>query len=78
MNSVFVKFEVYAFRGVVRPGNSGGPLLTPDGRVAGTVFAMSLVDPNTGYALTDAASAALLDAAASLVDPVPTGACVTR
>ncbi len=70
--------EVYAFRGVVRPGNSGGPLLTPDGRVAGTVFAMSLVDPNTGYALTDAASAALLDAAASLVDPVPTGACVTR
>lgn len=70
--------EVYAFRGVVRPGNSGGPLLTPDGRVAGTVFAMSMIDPNTGYALTDAASAALLDAAASLSEPVPTGACVSR
>lgn len=70
--------EVYAIRGVVRPGNSGGPLLTGDGRVAGTVFAMSLVDAQTGYVLTDAATASWLDQASALVDPVPTGGCVTR
>lgn len=70
--------EVYAIRGVVRPGNSGGPLLTVDGRVAGTVFAMSAVDDQTGYVLTDAATAPMLDQAAALADPVPTGACLTR
>ena len=64
--------EVYAIRGVVRPGNSGGPLLTADGRVAGTVFAMSALDPQTGYVLTDAATAPLLDAAGALSEPVPT------
>ncbi|NED82396.1 serine protease, partial [Streptomyces sp. SID11233] len=36
----------------VRQGNSGGPLLTTDGRVYGVVFAKSLDDPDTGYALT--------------------------
>ena len=69
--------EVYAVRGTVRPGNSGGPLLSEDGQVVGTVFAMSLVDPETGYALTDAATAAWLDSAAALTEPVPTGACMT-
>lgn len=58
--------EVYSIRGQVRSGNSGGPLLTPDGRVAGTVFAMSALDPQTGYVLTDAATAPLLDAAGAL------------
>jgi S1-C subfamily serine protease len=36
----------------VRQGNSGGPLLTPDGDVYGVVFAKSLDDAQTGYALT--------------------------
>ncbi|MEU1076682.1 MULTISPECIES: MarP family serine protease [unclassified Streptomyces] len=44
--------EVYSLFTTVRPGNSGGPLLTPDGKVYGVVFAKSLDDPNTGYALT--------------------------
>lgn len=70
--------EVYAVRGTLRPGNSGGPLLTPDGRVAGTIFATSLVDPQTGYVLTDAATAGWLDTAAGLADPVPTGGCLSR
>lgn len=68
--------EVYSIRGQVRSGNSGGPLLTPDGRVAGTVFAMSALDPQTGYVLTDAATAPLLDAAGALSEPVPTGGCL--
>jgi S1-C subfamily serine protease len=44
--------EVYALRGRVRPGNSGGPLLTLSGEVAGVVFAAAADQPEVGYALT--------------------------
>ncbi|MFC7504474.1 MarP family serine protease [Nocardioides sp. CPCC 206347] len=44
--------EVFSLRGLVRPGNSGGPIVTPEGDVAGVVFAASVTDPETGYALT--------------------------
>ena len=47
-----VRREVYSLFATVRQGNSGGPLLTPDGKVYGVVFAKSLDDPDTGYALT--------------------------
>jgi S1-C subfamily serine protease len=46
--------DVYSLYATVRQGNSGGPLLTRDGQVAGVVFAKSLDDANTGYALTAA------------------------
>lgn len=67
--------EVYALAGTVVPGNSGGPLLDTRGRVAGTVFARSLVDSDTAYALTDEAADQLLDSAARLQAPVSTGGC---
>ena len=60
----------------MRSGNSGGPLLTPDGRVAGTVFAMSTVDAQTGYVLTDAATSAYLDAASAYSELVTPGSCM--
>ncbi|MEJ8636417.1 MULTISPECIES: MarP family serine protease [Streptomyces] len=44
--------DVYSLFTTVRQGNSGGPLLTPEGKVSGVIFARSLDDPNTGYALT--------------------------
>jgi S1-C subfamily serine protease len=44
--------DVYSLYAIVRQGNSGGPLLTPDGKVYGVVFAKSLDDADTGYALT--------------------------
>ncbi len=44
--------EIYALRGRVLPGNSGGPLLAPDGKVYGVIFAAAADDPSTGYALT--------------------------
>ena len=44
--------QVYSLRVDIRPGNSGGPLLSPDGSVSGVVFARSLDDDDTGYALT--------------------------
>jgi S1-C subfamily serine protease len=59
--------DVYSLYTIVRQGNSGGPLLTPDGKVTGVVFAKSLDDDNTGYALTadevaaDAATGATAD-----------------
>lgn len=46
--------EIYALRARVRPGNSGGPLITPSGGVFGVVFAAAADDPQTGYALTAA------------------------
>ncbi|MER5279527.1 MarP family serine protease [Streptomyces sp. NPDC002809] len=47
-----VRRDVYSLFTTVRQGNSGGPLLTPEGKVYGVVFAKSLDDPDTGYALT--------------------------
>lgn len=44
--------EVYAIRGKVLPGNSGGPLLTTDGKVFGVIFAAATSQEETGYVLT--------------------------
>ncbi len=44
--------EVFSLRSLVRPGNSGGPLVSTDGDVYGVIFAASVTDPETGYALT--------------------------
>jgi S1-C subfamily serine protease len=43
---------VFSLRGLIRPGNSGGPVVSTSGRVLGVVFAASVSDHNTGYALT--------------------------
>ncbi|MFF3690030.1 MarP family serine protease [Streptomyces sp. NPDC002187] len=47
-----VRRDVYSLYATVRQGNSGGPLLTTDGKVYGVIFARSLDDADTGYALT--------------------------
>jgi S1-C subfamily serine protease len=44
--------EVFSLRSLVRPGNSGGPLVSTDGDVLGVIFAASVSDRDTGYALT--------------------------
>ncbi len=67
--------EIYALRGDVESGNSGGPLVAPDGRVYGVIFAKSVEDPQTGYALTAAQAAADAGRGAGATAPVPTGGC---
>jgi S1-C subfamily serine protease len=42
---------VYQLSALVQPGNSGGPLVEPNGVVVGVVFARSTTDANVGYAL---------------------------
>jgi S1-C subfamily serine protease len=67
--------EVYSLYATVQPGNSGGPLLTEDGSVAGVVFAKSLDDAQTGYALTPKELDAVLAQAGSRTAAVGTGGC---
>jgi S1-C subfamily serine protease len=67
--------EVFSLRGLVRPGNSGGPLVSSAGRVLGVIFAASVSDGDTGYALT---AAQVSDAAAQGLtrsNTVSTGDC---
>ena len=44
--------EAFSIWASVRPGNSGGPLLSDKGTVYGVVFAASVEDNRTGYVLT--------------------------
>jgi S1-C subfamily serine protease len=67
--------EIYSLFAKVEPGNSGGPLLSPNGEVVGIVFAKSLDDNNTGYALTLAEARPVLDVAGQSFAPVNTGGC---
>ena len=71
-----VRRDVYSLRTRVRPGNSGGPLLAPDGRVYGVIFAAAADDQNTGYALTAKEVAPNAEAGRTATAPVRTHTCV--
>ncbi|OLT27907.1 serine protease [Actinomadura sp. CNU-125] len=70
-----VSREIYAIRGKVEPGNSGGPLLSPDGSVYGVIFAAALDTPSTGYALTAEEVAEDARMGARATEPVSTQNC---
>ena len=67
--------EVYSLRGLVRPGNSGGPIVSSGGDVVGVVFAASVTDRDTGYALTADQVARSATIGLSNTDEVSTGDC---
>lgn len=70
-----VRREVYELRAAVEEGESGGPFVRPDGRVAGTVFAASTTDATVGYALTGNELADEVARGARTTEEVSTGDC---
>jgi S1-C subfamily serine protease len=67
--------QIYEIRAVVQSGNSGGPLLSPQGTVDGVVFAAAVGESDTGFALTAAEVSADASAGEQLTSAVATGAC---
>jgi S1-C subfamily serine protease len=67
--------SVFSLRGLVRPGNSGGPIVSSAGDVVGVVFAASVTDPDTGYALTAEQVGRSAVSGVSGSDEVSTGDC---
>lgn len=70
-----VNREVYTIRGLVRQGNSGGPMINRAGQVIGVVFGAAVDDDDTGFVMTTDEVARQL-AKIGNTAAVPTGACV--
>ncbi|MBN1528489.1 MAG: MarP family serine protease [Thermoleophilaceae bacterium] len=69
-----VRRTITALRGLVRSGNSGGPVVDAAGRVLTTIFAASVSDGGrSGFGVPDSVIEAALDRAGG---PVDTGPCV--
>lgn len=67
--------DIYPIRAVVKPGNSGGPLIAPNGQIYGMVFAAAVSVPQTGYALTASQLADDVRAGANRTAATETGDC---
>ena len=74
-SSATVTREVYTLRAQVRPGNSGGPLLAPDGAVLGVIFGAAIDETDVGFALTAAEVAPVVQAGLSDQTAASTEAC---
>ncbi|TVU58046.1 MarP family serine protease [Paenarthrobacter nitroguajacolicus] len=69
---------VYKLAGDVQPGNSGGPLLTMQGQVAGLIFAKTTTDAALGFALTMADLEPVAAQAPGLSASVSAGQCTRK
>jgi S1-C subfamily serine protease len=67
--------DVYEIQAEVRPGNSGGPLVEPNGQVVGVVFSRSTTNNDIGYALASPGVLSRVVRAERLYRPVSTGPC---
>ncbi|GGM65579.1 serine protease [Longimycelium tulufanense] len=70
-----VQRDVYTVRADVRSGNSGGPLVDPQGRVLGVVFGAAVDSQETGFVLTGKEVAQEVAAAPGLGTQVSTSSC---
>jgi S1-C subfamily serine protease len=68
--------DVYEIQATIRPGNSGGPFVLPDGTVVGVVVASSTIEDGVGYAITAAEVLDDVGGALALRAPVATGPCL--
>lgn len=68
--------QVFSLRGLIRPGNSGGPVVSSAGEVVGLVFAASVTSSDTGYALTAEQVAPAAASGLGTSKPVDTGECL--
>lgn len=67
---------IYIVQTAIEQGNSGGPLVLSNGKVAGVIFAKSLSSSQVAYAITSQEIAAdLKQVNTSTVQPVSTGPC---
>ncbi|MBB5956740.1 S1-C subfamily serine protease [Saccharothrix tamanrassetensis] len=69
--------DVYTVRAKVRSGNSGGPLVDPQGRVMGVVFGAAVDDQETGFVLTAQEVADEVAKAPTLVRRASTQTCAS-
>ncbi|MFT3898875.1 MAG: MarP family serine protease [Gordonia sp. (in: high G+C Gram-positive bacteria)] len=68
--------ETYTLRGHIRQGNSGGPMITTDGTVAGMIFGASdNAGDETGFAITGDELRGYVERGRSGAAPVSTGPC---
>jgi S1-C subfamily serine protease len=67
--------DVYELRASIRQGDSGGPFVLPNGRVAGVLFAASTENARRGYALTGGEVADEVAEGSQHTTPVGTGGC---
>jgi hypothetical protein len=67
-----VERTITSLRGLVRPGNSGGPAVDGSGRVVATIFAAATNRNRTGYGVPDSL---VRDALGRVRGPVDTGPC---
>ena len=67
--------DVYTIRGSVRSGNSGGPLVNPQGQVLGVVFGAAVDQGDTGFVLTADQVRAAINAAPTATARVGTESC---
>jgi S1-C subfamily serine protease len=66
-----VERPITTIRGLVRPGNSGGPAVDAAGRVVTTIFAASTRARRTGYGVPDPVVRDALGRAQGAVDTGP-------
>jgi S1-C subfamily serine protease len=67
--------EIYTIRALVRSGNSGGPLVAPNGRVLGVIFAAAADNRNVGFAVTAKEAAGVAERGTDRTRGVRTGDC---
>lgn len=73
-----VERESYILRGTVVQGNSGGPLISPNGTVLGLIFGASVDDTDTGYAITAEEVRAHIGDVTRFENSVDTQECVAQ